>query len=62
MPLLLLVLLLSVLLYLWLARRGKTVTRACRWRRDRAVGPEGYRCAFCGATCEGPPRDCLRPR
>lgn len=62
MPLLLLVLLAGVLLYLWLARRGTTLTRACRWRLDRTRGPEHYRCAACGAEAEGRPRDCLRPR
>ncbi|WP_284162616.1 hypothetical protein [Frigidibacter sp. SD6-1] len=61
MPLLLLILLLSVLLYLWLARRGTTLTRACRWRRDLGAGPDSYRCAACGATCQGEPRDCLDP-
>lgn len=62
MPLLLLVLLVSVFLYLWLARRGTTLTRACRWRRDRAAGPDRYLCAYCGARCEGSPKHCLRPR
>ncbi|MCY1126211.1 hypothetical protein OU426_05030 [Frigidibacter sp. RF13] len=61
MPLLLLLLLVSVLLYLWLSRRGKTLTRACRWRLDLAVGPDRYRCAACGATCQGEPSDCLNP-
>lgn len=60
MPLLLLALLVAVLLYLWLARRGTTLTRACRWRLDRAAGPDHYRCAACGATTVGRPRQCLR--
>ncbi|WP_413868771.1 hypothetical protein [Albidovulum sp.] len=61
MPLLLLALLLAVVLYLWLARRGTTLTRDCRWRLDRAGGPRHYRCAACGAETDGRPRDCLRP-
>lgn len=62
MPLLLLLLLAAVLLYLWLARRGTTLTRDCRWRLDRTGGADHYRCAACGAVCEGPPKHCLRPR
>jgi hypothetical protein len=62
MPLLLLALLVSVVLYLWLMRRGTTLTRACRWRLDRAGGPDHYRCAACGAETDGRPRHCLRPR
>ena len=64
MPLLLLLLLLSVLLYMWLSKRNSTLTRACRWRLDRRLGAHHYRCAACGAECdtEGkPPCDCLRP-
>ena len=65
MPILLLILALSVFLYLWLARRGSTLTRACRWRLDRDLGPDHYRCAACGAvTSAAPgksPRHCLRP-
>ena len=61
MPLLLIVLLISVVLYLWLARRRTTLTRACRWRLDRSGGPDHYRCAACGAEKDGQPRDCLRP-
>ncbi|MEZ5887624.1 MAG: hypothetical protein R3D56_12190 [Paracoccaceae bacterium] len=61
MPLLLLLLLVSVLLYLWLSRRGTTLTRTCRWRLDLAEGPGRYRCAACGATCQGAPRACLNP-
>ena len=60
MPLLLLLLLAGVLLYLWFARRGRTLTRACRWRQDRTLGPDHHRCAACGAVCEGEPRHCLR--
>ncbi|GAB4389587.1 hypothetical protein [Albidovulum sp.] len=61
MPVLLLVLLLGVLLYLWWSRRGTTLTRLCRWRPDRGGGADHYRCAACGAECDGPPRHCLRP-
>jgi len=62
MPLLLLVLLVSVFLYLWLARRGTTLTRDCRWRRDLTGGADHYRCAACGAETDGRPRHCLRRR
>ncbi|MBE0554666.1 MAG: hypothetical protein IH625_13335 [Rhodobacteraceae bacterium] len=66
MFLLLPLLLAAVLIWLWLARRGSTLTRACRWRLDRALGPSVHRCAACGAICDpGPgraPRDCLRPQ
>ncbi|MFO1174266.1 MAG: hypothetical protein U1E48_03540 [Paracoccaceae bacterium] len=61
MPLLLLVLLVGVFTYMWFARRGRTLTRDCRWREDRTLGQNCYRCAACGATCEGEPRDCLKP-
>ncbi|MDZ4135523.1 MAG: hypothetical protein U1D06_08000 [Paracoccaceae bacterium] len=65
MPALLLILLLAVLLFLWLSRRNSTLTRSCRWRLDRSVGPNHHRCAACGATCDPAqgkvPRDCLRP-
>lgn len=62
MPILLLFLLVAVLLYLWITRRNSTLTRACRWRRDRRVAPDAWRCAACGATARGAePRDCLRP-
>ncbi|MES2843441.1 MAG: hypothetical protein V4747_00245 [Pseudomonadota bacterium] len=65
MPVLLLLLLLSVLLYLWITRRNSTLTRACRWRLDRSLGPTSYRCVACGALCDpGPnkrPNHCLRP-
>ena len=63
MPVLLLILLVSVLLFLWLTRRGTTLTRLCRWREDRSLGQ--WRCAACGALCQVPagktPRHCLRP-
>lgn len=62
MPILLVALGLSVFLYLWLTRRGTTLTRTCRWRLDRSLGPDRYRCAACGAVTDGPPRHCLRPR
>lgn len=66
MPVLLLFLGLSVLIYMWVARRGSTLTRACRWRLDRSLGPSGFRCASCGAVCDADgarsPRQCLRGR
>ncbi|HCZ01768.1 MAG: hypothetical protein A3D16_13640 [Rhodobacterales bacterium RIFCSPHIGHO2_02_FULL_62_130] len=66
MPILLLLLGLSVFGYLWLARRGSSLTRACRWRLDRSLGPSTYRCASCGALCDPglahEPRQCLRGR
>ncbi len=61
MFLLLPLLALAVLLYLWLSRRGSTLTRQCRWREQRSEGL--WRCAACGATCridKGSPRHCLR--
>ncbi len=60
MPALLVLLLVAVILYLWLVRRGTTLTRACRWRLDRGGGPEHYRCSACGAETDGTPRQCLR--
>lgn len=60
MPLLFLIGLACVFLYLWLARRGSTLTRACRWRLDRTIGPSHWRCAACGAVCDLAPGD--RPR
>lgn len=61
MPALLIFLGVSVCLYLWLSRRGSTLTRACRWRLDRSVAPDFWRCAACGATARGAePRDCLK--
>jgi len=65
MPILLLILLIGVFLYLWIDRRGATLTRACRWRLDRTLGEHAYRCAACGATATTTdrrgPRQCLRP-
>jgi hypothetical protein len=61
MPILLVLLGLGVVLYLWWARRGATLTRDCRWRLDRAAGPGHFRCAACGAvtsTAGGTPRGC----
>ena len=60
MPLLLLALLLGVLVFSWASRRGKTLTRMCRWRQDRDAGQ--WHCAACGAVQSGAasPRDCLR--
>lgn len=64
MPLLFLIGVALVFLYLWLARRGSTLTRACRWRLDRTIGAGHWRCAACGAECDLPagdgPRQCLR--
>ena len=61
MPLLLLVLVVAVFIYAWLARRNSTLTRNCRWRLDRSVAPDFWRCVACGATARGrEPRDCLR--
>lgn len=62
MPILLVFLVVSVFAYLSLARKGTTLTRSCRWRLDRSLGPKHYRCAACGATTEGTPRHCLRSR
>lgn len=65
MPILLLILLVGVFLYLWIDRRGSTLTRTCRWRLDRTLGEAAYRCASCGATTTTTdrrgPRHCLRP-
>lgn len=65
MPLLLILLAVSIFLYLWLARRGTSLTRACRWRAERRLGPTVWRCAACGAVFDpGPgvePSACLRP-
>lgn len=65
MPILVLLLLAGVFLYLWLSRRGSTLTRHCLWRLDRTVGPETWRCAVCGAVTKVPkgktPRHCLPP-
>lgn len=66
MPLLLLILLVAVLVYMWATRRGSTLTRSCRWRLDRRLGPSTWRCATCGAVTDpGPgrvPDQCLRPK
>ena len=65
MPILILILVAGEFLYLWLSRRNSTLTRACRWRLDRATGPDAWRCASCGAVTRVAggrrPRDCLRP-
>lgn len=65
-PVLLIVLLVGVLAYMWVARRGSTLTRMCRWRLDRAAGEGCWRCAACGAgvtvAAGKRPKDCLRPR
>jgi hypothetical protein len=62
MPVLLLILVILVFVYLWIVRRGTTLTRDCRWRLDRQGGPDRFRCAACGAECDGRPRHCLRKR
>ncbi|MBL8562513.1 MAG: hypothetical protein JNN06_09545 [Gemmobacter sp.] len=62
MILLLPLLAIGVFLYLWLSRRGSTLTRHCLWRLHRAEGV--WRCAACGAESAGgptAPRHCLRP-
>ncbi|OYU16607.1 MAG: hypothetical protein CFE34_20145, partial [Rhodobacteraceae bacterium PARR1] len=63
MPILVLLLLIGVFLFLWLSRRGSTLTRQCRWRLDRTAGPQVWRCAVCGAQTETTggtsPRQCL---
>ncbi|SEN92926.1 hypothetical protein SAMN04488103_109104 [Gemmobacter aquatilis] len=54
---------LAVFLFLWLSRRGSSLTRQCLWREHRAE--DLWRCAACGAIChpeKGAPRHCLRPR
>lgn len=65
MPVLLLILGLGVFGYLWWQWRTTTLTRTCRWRLDRSVGPGHWACAACGAVCDvadgKAPRDCLRP-
>lgn len=62
MPVLALLLLVGVFAYLWVARRGATLGRDCRWRMDRTAGPEVWRCAVCGAVTvtTRSPRHCLR--
>jgi hypothetical protein len=65
MPVLMLILAVGVFGYLWWQWRTTTLTRLCRWRLDRSVGPGHHVCAACGAACDLPPgkapRDCLRP-
>ena len=60
MPILLLILLLAVLAYMWWERSTSGLTRACRWRQERAAGQ--WRCAACGGVVAGTeaPRICLR--
>lgn len=66
MVLLLPLLLVAVVVYLWWTRRNSTLTRACRWRLDRSLGPQSWLCVACGACCDLPPgarpNDCLRGR
>ena len=57
------ILLISVLLGMYLMRRGVTLTRECRWRLDRgAEGGPVWRCAVCGGLARGEvaPRHCQR--
>lgn len=57
------ILLISVLLGMYLMRRGVTLTRECRWRLDRAAaGGPVWRCAVCGGQVRGEvtPRHCQR--
>lgn len=53
---------LGLLLWVWLARRGSTLTRLCRWRERRDLGPGQWRCEVCGGSCSVPagrtPRHC----
>lgn len=64
MPLVLVLLLVAVFGYLWIARRKSSLTRTCRWRLDRTLGANTHRCAACGAVCMMPagqsPNACLR--
>ena len=64
MPLLLLLLGISVFGYAWISRRNSSLTRACKWRLDRRLGPSQYHCIACNARCDPgrgrSPRDCLR--
>lgn len=62
MAVLLILLAVGVFAYLWWRHRTTTLTRDCRWRRDRAAG--GWWCSYCGARTGGGdrPRDCLRRR
>lgn len=62
MPILVLILLIAVFAYLYFAKRGSTLTPDCRWRMDRTIAPDAWRCASCGAQTRGKaPRACLRP-
>ncbi len=60
MPVLLILLLLGTLTYLYWQRKTTTLTRDCRWRRNRSS--DGWHCAYCGAVeaGEGAPVDCKR--
>ncbi|SFU01211.1 hypothetical protein [Sedimentitalea nanhaiensis] len=53
----------GLLFWVYLSRRGSSLTRNCRWRADRAAGPGRYSCASCGGqtrTDNGtPPRHCV---
>lgn len=63
MPVLLILLAVGVYLFLWHQWRTTTLTRDCRWRLDRGVAPDFWRCAVCGAEARGAePKDCLRKR
>lgn len=63
MPILVPLLLIFVFLAMYLMRRGRTLTRDCRWRLDRAAeGGPVWRCAVCGGLSRGgaTPRHCQR--
>lgn len=64
MPVLVLVFGLVILVWFWIARRGSTLTRICRWRLDRRTGEGHWHCLACGTVCDLPkgqnPRHCLR--
>ncbi len=64
MAILLILLVPLIVLVFWWNRRGASLTRACRWRLNRGLGPGHWTCASCGAVCDLPegeePRHCLR--
>ncbi|GGH38759.1 hypothetical protein SAMN05444007_11139 [Cribrihabitans marinus] len=54
----LVILAIGVLAYFIWRARTSSLTRACRWRQDKAA--QQWRCAYCGAVQPGldPPRAC----
>ena len=62
MPVLLLILLAGVLAYFLWRRSATSLTRDCRWRRERVRAQ--WRCSFCGAVEQGEetPRICRNPQ